>query len=112
MVFDLRDGRKGYLDDLSVCTQDFDAWRRERLGVLHAANRTADPPAVGSNDFHVVFTIKRLQSRQRLGYFHLSHTSMRLNEPVAKDSLNILPFNGGEVYRVPLLCNRKRLFGV
>ena len=83
MVLDLGDGGERDFDYLSVSTQHFYARRRERLSVLHTAHRAADALSVGSNDFNIVFTVQRLQSRQRLRYFHLESTSMRFKEPGA-----------------------------
>lgn len=70
MVFDLGDGGKRDLDNLPVRNLNLDAWSREGLGGFHAPNFAAHASAISSNDLHVVFTVKWLQSCERFGYFH------------------------------------------
>jgi hypothetical protein len=98
VILDLGDAGKGYFDDLPIRAEDFDAGSGEGLCVLHAANFPADPLSVYRNDFDVVFAVKRLQSRQCLGYFHSSRPpcGSAENRPPA----SILPFTEREVYRV------------
>ena len=89
VIFDLRDGGKRDLDNLPVRDLNLDAGCREGLGCLHALDFPAHAPAIRRDDLHVIFSVKWLQCRKRLGYLH-SDVLQRV----------ILPVASPEVYRV------------
>jgi len=60
MTFDFRDRGKRDLNDLTIRAQDLDARCGEGLCCFHAADGTPYPTPVRSNDFYVVFPVKRL----------------------------------------------------
>ena len=70
MILDLSDGGKRDLDNLPVRDLNLDAGCREGLGCLHALDFPAHAPAIGRDDLHVIFSVKWLQCRKRLGYLH------------------------------------------
>lgn len=70
MIFDFGDRREWDLHDLAVGALDLDAGSGERLGGFHAFNCAAHSPAISCNNLDVVFTVKRLQRRECLSYFH------------------------------------------
>ena len=59
-VFDFSDGRKRYLDDLTVCAFDLNAWRGQSLGRFHTADDSAYALAVHRYDLNVILAIKWL----------------------------------------------------
>lgn len=71
MVFNFRDGGKGYLDDLAVSAFHLYAGSRECLSGFHAANYASHALSVQGHDLHVVFPEKRLQSRKCFSNFHV-----------------------------------------
>lgn len=70
MVLDLGDDGKRYLDDLAAGALDLHTRRCQRLSRLHATHGAAHALAVKGYDLNVIFSVQRLQRRQRFGYFH------------------------------------------
>jgi len=69
VVLYLCDVGKRDLDDLPVCALDFNARGSEGLSGFHAADDSADAPAVARYNFDVVFAVQRLKGRQRFSNF-------------------------------------------
>ncbi len=69
-MFDFGDRREGDLHDLAVGAFHLHAGCGERLGGFHTFNCSAHSAAISCNNLDVVFTVKRLQRCECLGYFH------------------------------------------
>jgi len=103
VILDFRNGRKRYLNYLARRGQHLHARRRKCLGSFHTADLATHALPVSRYDLHVVFAIKRLQSRQCFGNFQvptpytLPRTKAKIQGPVGRDSaLNSMrsPFVG------------------
>jgi hypothetical protein len=71
VVFDLSNGGKRYLNDLTIGAFYLNAWSGERLRGFHAPDNASHSLAVNRNYLNIVFAIQRLQGRQCFGYFHV-----------------------------------------
>ena len=71
VIFDFRDCREGYFDNLAVGALDFDTRRSKGLSGFHAANNTSHMLAVNGHNLNVAFAVKGLQGCEGFGYFHV-----------------------------------------
>ena len=103
MILDLRDCRKRYLNYLASRGLHLHARCRECLSSFHTPDLAAHALAISRYDLHVVFSIKRLQSRQCFSNFQvptpytLPRTKAKVQGHVDRDSaLNSMrsPFGG------------------
>lgn len=77
VVLDLGDGGKWNLNDLAAGAFDLHARRGQRLRGFHTAHSAAHALAIEGYDLNVVFSVERLQRRQRFCYFHFCCFSLR-----------------------------------
>jgi hypothetical protein len=78
MIYDFRDGREGYLDDLAIGHFQLQARSGQGLRCFHAADDAAHAIAVSGNDLYVVMTVERLQCCEGFGDFHYLFTALSL----------------------------------
>lgn len=69
VVYDFRDGEERNLDDLAIGAFDLDAWCRQGLRRLHAANDAANAMAFCRHDFHIVQAVEGTQGCESFSYF-------------------------------------------
>ena len=70
MILDLGDRRERDLHNLAVGAFNLHTGSREGLSGFHTANCAPHSLAVQRDNFHVVFTVERLQCGECFGYFH------------------------------------------
>src|SRR5258705_907770 len=72
VIFYFRYRGKRYLYQLTVGAFHFHARSSKSLRSFHTPDRPTHSLAVKCNDLHIIFAVKRLESREGFGHFHVS----------------------------------------